>query len=172
MEVDAFFLGGSVLGSGVSGSLSSVQTGFEYRQTTAFQGLELEELLNYWRLWSFGPAPSTTHQPANEISMQASASQHTSWLGSSALGSSRKRLPKYGSRLVCAVLVNSNSLTANYGVKQSQFIKPTSEPVLVTLKNLMRPLTVRLEDGYCSTTVANQHSVTVIRFVWKSYTHL
>ena len=30
--------------------------------------------------------------------------------------------------LVCAVLVNSNSLTANYGVKQSQFIKPTSEP--------------------------------------------
>jgi len=54
MEVDAFFLGGSVLGSGVSGSLSSVQTGFEYRQTTAFQGLELEELgaLD-------GPTPST-----------------------------------------------------------------------------------------------------------------
>ena len=31
-------------------------------------------------------------------------------------------------RLVCAVLVNSDILTANYGVKQSQFTKPTSEP--------------------------------------------
>ena len=30
--------------------------------------------------------------------------------------------------LVCAVLVNSDSLTANYGVKQNQFTKPTSEP--------------------------------------------
>ena len=31
-------------------------------------------------------------------------------------------------RLVCAVLVNSDTLTANYSVKQSQFIKLTSEP--------------------------------------------
>jgi len=31
-------------------------------------------------------------------------------------------------RLVYSVLVNSDSLTANYGVKQSQFTKPTSEP--------------------------------------------
>ena len=31
-------------------------------------------------------------------------------------------------RLVCNVLVNSDSLTANYDVKQSQFTKPTSEP--------------------------------------------
>ena len=30
--------------------------------------------------------------------------------------------------LVCSVLVNSDILTANYGVKQSQFTKPTSEP--------------------------------------------
>ena len=29
--------------------------------------------------------------------------------------------------LVCSVLVNSDTLTANYGVKQSQFIKSTSE---------------------------------------------
>ena len=34
----------------------------------------------------------------------------------------------YWPRLVCAVLVNSDSLTANYGVKQSQFTKPTAEP--------------------------------------------
>ena len=33
----------------------------------------------------------------------------------------------YG-RLVCSVLVNSDILTANYGVKQIQFTKPTSEP--------------------------------------------
>ena len=32
------------------------------------------------------------------------------------------------SRLVCSVLVNSNSLTANYGAKQNQFTKLTSEP--------------------------------------------
>ena len=31
-------------------------------------------------------------------------------------------------RLVCAVQVNSDILTTNYGVKQSQFTKPTSEP--------------------------------------------
>ena len=31
-------------------------------------------------------------------------------------------------RLVCTVLVNSDILIANYGVKQSQFTKPTSEP--------------------------------------------
>ena len=31
-------------------------------------------------------------------------------------------------RLVCAVLVTSNILTVNYGVKQNQFTKPTSEP--------------------------------------------
>ena len=30
--------------------------------------------------------------------------------------------------LVCDVLVNSDILTADYGVKQSQFTKPTSEP--------------------------------------------
>jgi len=31
------------------------------------------------------------------------------------------------SRLVCAVLMNSDTLIANYGVKQSQFTKPISE---------------------------------------------
>ena len=45
-------------------------------------------------------------------------------------------------------------------------------PALVTLKNLMRPLTARLEDGYCSTTIANYRLITVIRFVAKSYTHV
>ena len=30
--------------------------------------------------------------------------------------------------LVCPVLVNSDTLTANYSVKQSQFTKPTPEP--------------------------------------------
>ena len=36
----------------------------------------------------------------------------------------------------------------------------------------MRPLTARLEDGYCSITVANHRLITVIRIVAKSYTHL
>ena len=46
-----------------------------------------------------------------------------------------------GGHFVCDVLINSDILTANYGVKQSQFTKPTSDPALVTLKNLMRHLT-------------------------------
>ena len=37
--------------------------------------------------------------------------------------------------------------------------------------NLMRPLTTRLEDGYCNITVANHKLITVIRFVAKIYTH-
>ena len=39
------------------------------------------------------------------------------------------------------------------------------------LTNLTRSLTARLEDSYCNITVANQHLVTVIRFVSKNYTH-
>ena len=34
----------------------------------------------------------------------------------------------YGLCLVCSVLVNSDSLTVNYGIKQIQFTKITSEP--------------------------------------------
>ena len=37
--------------------------------------------------------------------------------------------------------------------------------------NLMRPLTARLDDGYCSITVVNHRLITIIRFVVKSYTH-
>jgi len=44
--------------------------------------------------------------------------------------------------------------------------------VLVILKNLMRPLTAQLEDGYCSITVANHELITVIRFVVQNYTYL
>ena len=36
----------------------------------------------------------------------------------------------------------------------------------------MRYLTARLEDGYCSITVANHQLITIIRFVAKNYTHL
>ena len=55
-------------------------------------------------------------------------------------------------------LVNSDTLTVYYGVKQSQFTKS-------------RPLTARLNDGYCSITVANHRLIIIIRFVAKSYTH-
>ena len=43
-------------------------------------------------------------------------------------------------------------------------------PALVTLNNLMRPLTARLEDDYYSITVANHRLINVIRFVAKNYT--
>ena len=42
-------------------------------------------------------------------------------------------------------------------------------PVLGTLTNLMRFLTARLEDGYCS--IADHWLITIIRFVAKNYTH-
>ena len=35
----------------------------------------------------------------------------------------------------------------------------------------MKHLTARLEDGYCSITIANHRLITVIRFVVKNYTH-
>ena len=55
-----------------------------------------------------------------------------------------------------SVLINSDILIANYDIKQNQFIKSTlCISTLVILKNLMRPLTARLEDSYCSITVAN-----------------
>ena len=41
----------------------------------------------------------------------------------------------------------------------------------MTLKNLIRSLTTRLADSYCSITVANHRLITVIRFVTKIYTH-
>ena len=37
------------------------------------------------------------------------------------------------------MLVNGDILSANYGVKQRQFTNQIQNPVLVTLKNLMRP---------------------------------
>ena len=44
-------------------------------------------------------------------------------------------------------------------------------PALVTLKNLIRSLTARLENGYCSITVANHELIIIIRFVAKNYTY-
>ena len=38
------------------------------------------------------------------------------------------RKVSFGSCYICSMLVNSVTLTVNYGVKQSQFTKPTSEP--------------------------------------------
>ena len=43
--------------------------------------------------------------------------------------------------------------------------------VLLHERNLMKHLTARLEDGYCSITVANHELITVIRFVAQSCTH-
>ena len=81
----------------------------------------------------------------------------------------------YISGLVWLVLVLGivgNILTANYGVKKISLQNQLQNPVLVTLKNLMRHLTARLEDGYCSINIANQRLINVIRFVTKSYTHI
>ena len=75
-------------------------------------------------------------------------------------------------RLICAVLVNSNSLSANYGIKKSVYKTNFKAPALVTIKNIMKLLTTRLEDDYYSITVANHQLINGIRFVAKNYTHL
>ena len=54
-----------------------------------------------------------------------------SWIAGPAsvvLSHTRLQHKLYWPRLVCAVLVNSDILIANYGVKQNQFTKPSSEP--------------------------------------------
>ena len=58
-------------------------------------------------------------------------------------------------------------MVSNKGSLQNQL----QNPALVILKNLMSTLTARLEDGYCSITIANHRLITVIRFVAKNYTH-
>jgi len=58
-------------------------------------------------------------------------------------------------------------MVLNKASLQNQLQNPTLE----TLKNLMRPLTVWLEDDYCSIAVANYRLITVITFVAKSYIH-
>ena len=62
-------------------------------------------------------------------------------------------------------------LTKNLNYQTKSNYKTTSTTPRVNLEmNLMRPLTARLEDGYCSITVANHQLITTIRFVSKSYT--
>ena len=43
------------------------------------------------------------------------------------LNQRQNKKKEFWPRLVCSVLVNSDTLTTNYGVKQSQFTKSTSE---------------------------------------------
>ena len=67
--------------------------------------------------------------------------------------------------------MNSDILTANYGVKQSQFTKPIPEPRASDPEESNKALDARLEDVYCNITVANHRLIIVIRFIAKSYTH-
>ena len=73
--------------------------------------------------------------------------------------------------LVCSVLVNGDTLTTNYGVKQSQFTKPTTEPRTSNLEESNEVFDRAFRGWYCSITVANHRLITVIRFVTKNYTH-
>jgi hypothetical protein len=84
-----------------------------------------------------------------------------------ALSSSRTTQPKNllaMLRLVCSVLVNSDSLTTNYGIKQSQFTKPTSEPHANDPEESNKAFE-------CNITVANHQLIIVITFVAKNYTY-
>ena len=74
-------------------------------------------------------------------------------------------------RLVCTVLVNSDILAANYGVKQRQFTKPTSEPCASDAKESNEAFDRAIRGWYCSITIANYRLITVIRFVVKNYTY-
>ena len=70
-----------------------------------------------------------------------------------------------------SVPVNSDILIANYGVKQNQFTKPTSEPRASDSEESSETFDHAIRGWCCSITVANHRLITVIRFVAKSYTH-
>ena len=67
--------------------------------------------------------------------------------------------------------MNSDILTTNYGVKQSQFTKPTSEPRASDPEESNKAFDRAIRGWYCSIIVENHRLITVIRFVAKSYTH-
>ena len=73
--------------------------------------------------------------------------------------------------LVCAVLVNSDIWPLITVSNKASLQNQLQNPALVTLKNIMRPLTAWLENSYYSIIVANHQLITVIRFVVKNYTH-
>ena len=52
-------------------------------------------------------------------------------------------------------------MTVNYGVKQSQFTKPTSEPRASDPEESNEAFDARLEDDYCSITITNHRLITV-----------
>ena len=68
------------------------------------------------------------------------------------------------------MLVNSDTFTANYGVKQSQFTKPTSESRASDPEEYNKAFDHAIRGWYCSITVANHQLITAIRFVSKIYT--
>ena len=70
------------------------------------------------------------------------------------------------------MLVNSITLTVNYGVKQNQFTKPTSEPRASDPEESNETSDRAIREWHCSITVANHRLIIAIRFVAKSYTHL
>ena len=62
-------------------------------------------------------------------------------------------------------------LTTNLEYQMKSNYQTTSTTPRVNREtNLMRSLTSRLEDGYCSITVANHQLNTIIRFIVKKYT--
>ena len=71
----------------------------------------------------------------------------------------------------CSVLVNSDTLTTNYSVKQSQFTKSTLEPRASDPEESNKSFDCAIRGWYCSITVSNYRLITVIKFVAKRYTH-
>ena len=67
------------------------------------------------------------------------------------------------------MLENSKILTTNYGVKQSQFTKPTSEPRASDTEESNKAFDHAIRGWYCSITIVNHRLITVIRFVVESY---
>jgi len=75
--------------------------------------------------------------------------------------------------LVCVLEILKQGLTTNYRCQTNIVHKTNSRTLaLGILTNLMRSLTARFEDGYCSIIVANHQLITIFRFIAKSYTHL
>ena len=80
-------------------------------------------------------------------------------------------LASFGSHYNYSVVGIVIILTINYGVKQSQFIKSTSDPHASDSEKSNEIFYRAIRGCYYSITVSNHRLITVIRFVVKSYTH-
>ena len=89
---------------------------------------------------------------------------------------SLSRMPLHMLDILGPVWFSSTSCTRKFwslitGIKWRQFVKLISQPCATPRDESNEAFDARLENGYCSITVANHGLITVIRFVAQNCTH-